>query len=501
LGQSAAASPPPFSILETTIADVHEGFGSGRLTARDLVEMYLDRIEAVDKRGPTLNSIITINARALDDATQLDASYQVSGLVGPLHGIPVFLKDQIDARGMPTTMGSILFRDYRPDRDAFVVEKLRAAGAVILGKTTLGELGGGDTHGSLFGSTRNPYALDRTVGGSSGGSAASVAANLATVAVGQEGLASIRRPAAWTSIVGMRPSGGLVSRSGVYDGWPKRVGSLGPMARTVRDAAILLQVLVGYDAEDPLTATGYGKAPDDFLAFLDPKGLEGARIGVLREPMGLNSDPDSADFKQVAEVFERAVSELRGAGAALVDPIEIPRLKELLATRAVDPGEREASFRRYVGRGGNSPYQTWAELLASASVADAGKGARDKLARVSDPAAYGRYLSARDELMVNVLSVMADHGLDAIVHRSVEHQPTLIEEALKPPYVSHRGAPHLNTFLVHVPSITVPAGFTSDGLPAGITFLGRPYEDGGILRLAYAYEQATFHRRPPSHAP
>src|SRR6267142_1252257 len=226
-----AKSTAPFRILEATIDDIHSAYKSGHLTCRQLVQMYLDRIETFDKKGPAVNAIITINSRALEDADRIDAAYKTSGPVGTLHGIPVVLKDQVDAKGMPTTLGSVLFKNYYPDKDAFVVEKLKNAGAIILAKTTLGELGGGDTHGSLFGSTRNPYALDRTVGGSSGGSGASVSANFATVGVGQEGLASIRRPSTWNSIVGMRTTAGLVSRSGVYGGWPSLVGSLGPMAR------------------------------------------------------------------------------------------------------------------------------------------------------------------------------------------------------------------------------------------------------------------------------
>src|SRR6516162_1645871 len=260
----ASSQAKPFRIEEATIADIHSAYKAGELTSRQLVQMYLDRIEAYDKKGPAINAIITLNPKALEDAEGLDGAFKASGFVGPLHGIPIIIKDQVDAKGIPTTLGSVLFKDYYPDRDAFVVEKLRKAGAIILAKATLGELGGGDTHGSLFGSTRNPYALDRTVGGSSGGSGASVSANFATVGVGQEGLASIRRPSTWNSIVGMRTTAGLVSRSGVYSGWPERAGSLGPMARTVRDLAILLDVMVGYDSEDPLTARGVGHIPESF---------------------------------------------------------------------------------------------------------------------------------------------------------------------------------------------------------------------------------------------
>src|SRR3984893_16694892 len=210
------AQSVPFNILEATIEDIHGAYQSRQLTVPTLVQMYLDRIDAFDKKGPQINAIITINSDALKDADRLDAAYKASGPVGSLHGIPVIVKDQADVKGIPTTLGSVLFKDYYPDRDSFVAEKLRKAGAVILAKATLGELGGGDTHGSLFGSTRNPYALDRTVGGSSGGSAASVSANFATAGIGQEGLASIRRPSTWNSIAGMPATAGLVSRGGVF---------------------------------------------------------------------------------------------------------------------------------------------------------------------------------------------------------------------------------------------------------------------------------------------
>ena len=493
-----AKSTAPFKILEATIDDIHTAYKAGHLTCRQLVQMYLDRIEAFDKKGPAINAIITINSRALEDADRIDAAYKTSGLVGTLHGIPVVLKDQVDAKGMPTTLGSVLFKNYYPDKDAFVVEKLKNAGAIILGKTTLGELGGGDTHGSLFGSTRNPYALDRTVGGSSGGSGASVSANFATVGVGQEGLASIRRPSTWNSIVGMRTTAGLVSRSGVYSGWPERAGSLGPMTRTVRDLAILLDVMVGYDSEDPLTARGVGHIPESFTRFLDKNGLTGARIGILRESMGYNSETDSDDFKQVTEVFNNAITELKATGAEIIDSIVIPKLNELLAKRAGNPTAGDEAFSLYYGRSANPPFKSRAEAMQCPDFAQVSRGAQNRLRSSSDPTRHYQYLVAQDELMINVLKVMADNQLDAIVHKSIEHQPTLIRDGLNPPYVNHRGAPHLNTFLVFVPTIVVPAGFTRDGLPAGISFLGRPYDDGRMIRLAYSYEQATHHRRPPA---
>ena len=486
-----------FSVLETTIDEIHAAYKSRQLTCRQLVQIYLDRIEAYDKKGPAINAIITLNSAALNEADRLDAAFKTSGFVGPLHGIPVVVKDQADAAGMPTTLGSVLFKNHRPERDCFVVENLKKAGAIILGKTTLGELGGGDTHGSLFGSTRNPYDLERTVGGSSGGSAACVSANFSTVAVGQEGLASIRRPSTWNSISGMRPTAGLVSRGGVYAGWPSINGSLGPMARTVTDLAKLLDVMVGYDPEDPVTARGVGHAPESFTRFLDKNGLKGARLGILRESMGLGSEPESDDFKKIDEVFNKAIGELKAAGAVLVDPIIIPDLKALLAKRAGSFTDEEESFNRYFGRSANPPFKSRAEAAASPDFAKVVRRSQERWKRAPDSNAHYEYLKAREELMTNLLTVMADNKLDAIVHKAVEHQPTLIKDGLNPPFVDQKGAPHINTYLVYVPSIVVPAGFTRDNLPAGITFLGRPYDDGNMIKCAYAYEQATRHRKPP----
>jgi Asp-tRNA(Asn)/Glu-tRNA(Gln) amidotransferase A subunit family amidase len=493
-----SAATAAFNVLETTIEEIRAAYKSGQLTSRQLVQLYLDRIESYDQKGPSLNAIITINSKAFEEADRLDGAFKASGFVGPLHGIPIIVKDQADVKGMPTTLGSLLFKDYYPDRDAGVIEKLKNAGAIILAKATLGELGGGDTHGSLFGSSRNPYALDRTPGGSSGGSGASVSANYATVAVGQEGLASIRRPSTWNCIVGMRPTAGLVSRSGVYSGWPDVAGSLGPMARTVQDLATLLDVMVGYDPEDPLTARGVGRTPESYKQFLDKNGLKGARIGILRESMGLGSEPDSEDFQKISAVFDKAVAELKSAGAEIVDPVVIPKLKELLARRAASPTTGEESFKNYFGRSAKAPFESREQATRSPDFAKVVRHSQERWKRSPSPTQHYESLKAQDELMTNLLKVMADHRLDAIVHKAIEHQPTLIKDGIEPPFVDQKGAPHLNTFLVFVPSIVVPAGFTRDDLPAAITFLGRPYDDGNMIKLAYAYEQATHHRRPPA---
>ena len=491
----------PFQLAETTIADIHSAYESGRLTCRQLVESYLARIEAYDRSGPKINSIISTNPHALEEADALDAAFREKGLTGPLHGIPLVMKDQADVAGMPTTMGSVLFKDHNPGKDCFVAARLRAAGAIFIAKTTLGELGAGDTHGSLFGSTRNVYDPERTAGGSSGGSGAAVSANLCAVAIGQEGYASIRRPSTWNGVVGMRPTAGLVSRAGVYGGWPSIFGSLGPMSRSVSDLAKVLDCMVAYDPNDPVTAMGYGKAAESYSAGLDPSALKGARIGILRTSIGHGSEPDSEDFAKVQEVFDASVADLAAAGAILVDPIEIPGLKDLLAKRARSDEDDTASFNTYVTTSPGAPYKDKADAANAELFRGIGRGAMQRWLTTGSHEAHYAYLRARETLMARLLKVMADNKLDAIVHKAVEHQPSLISEGVNPPYRDHYGAPAINTFLVYVPSIVVPAGFTRDNLPTGITFLGRPYDDAKMISLAYAYEQATKKRKAPALAP
>jgi amidase len=497
--------PEPFQIVEATIDGIHAAFKSGKLTARQLVQGYLDRIAAYDKRGPNINSIITLNDHALEDADRLDAAWRASGPAGPLHGIPVLVKDEIDTAGMPTTLGTQVFKDYRPPRDAFAIDKLRKAGAIILGKTTLSEYAAGDTYGSMFGITRNPYDLERTAGGSSGGSGAALAANFSTVTIGEETFASIRRPGGWNGVASLRPTPGLVSRSGMWDGYPSPTAQMGPMARTVKDLALVLDGMVGYDPEDPVTALGIGMADGSYTRFLDKDALKGARIGILRESIGVQSDPGSEDFKKVDAVFQQNVAELKAAGAELVDPIVIPNLKALLARRATNPEIFEAGLKIYLARNPSSPIKSRQDIGNSPELAKSFPPTKAEPWRKPPPALdaarYLDYLQAREELMVTVLKVMADDRLDAIVHKTVEHQPTLIKEGINPPYASNRGVPTWNTFLVYAASMTVPSGFTTDDLPTGITFFGRPYSEATLLKLAYAYEQATHHRAPPKTAP
>jgi amidase len=503
--QNQAQITKPFEIVEATIDDIHMAMRAGRLTARQLVQGYLDRINAYDKQGPTINSIITLNPNALAEADRLDAALRTSGLVGPLHGIPILVKDEIDTAGMPTTLGTVVFKDYRPPKDAFAIDKLRKAGAIILGKATLSEFAAGDTYGSIFGVTRNPYDLERTVGGSSGGSGAALAANFATVTIGEETVASIRRPATWNAVVSLRPTPGLVSRTGMWDGYPTVHAQMGPMARTVRDLAKLLDGMVGYDPEDPVTALGVGKVDGSFTRHLDPGALNGARIGILRESIGNQSDPNAPDFKIVDAAFERNVAELKAAGATLVDPIVIPNLKKLLATRERNPIETDAALELYLARNPSSPFKNRSDIINSSEIEKSYPPPNVTRYKAPsppfNPARYVEYIRARDELMINIAKVMADNRLDAIVHKSVEHEPSLIKNGINPPYETTRGVPTLNTFLIYAASMTVPSGFTSNNLPVGITFFGMPYSEPTLLKLAYAYEQATHHRVPPKTTP
>ncbi len=493
-----------FDVMETTVDKIHAAMKEGRLTSHELVQDYLDRIQAYN---PAINCVIATNKDALADADKLDAEFKASGkFAGPLHGIPVLIKDQVDVANMPTTLGSVLFKNYVPPADSVVVAKLRKAGAIILGKATLGEFGAGDAFGSFFGVTHNPYDLARTVGGSSGGSGSCLSANLSTLAIGEEGFASIRRPSAWNSIVGMRPTPGLVTRTGIYAGWPEKTGQLGPMARTVTDLARMLDVMVGYDPEDPMTSLGVGNTPTvSYTTFLKEDGLKGARIGIIRESMGDHSEPDTEDFKKVDTAFDKAVEELKAAGAVLVDPLPTLHIKEALALRAAPDGEAEESFENWVKRNPNSPYHTLADVKSQPDVTKIIPLPKEQTwanpAPPPDPAKYAAFVIARDRLAYAIWNLMAEDHLDAIVFKTVEHQPTLIKDGLNPPYYNQRGVTSLNTFLIHAAAMSVPAGFTTDHLPVGITFFGRPFSEPTLLKLAYSYEQATHHRIPPTTTP
>jgi amidase len=504
------AAAPAFNVVEATVADIQAAIKAHTLTAHQLVQLYLDRIEAYDQKGPMINCVVSLNPEAMAEADKLDAEFAKTGkLIGPMHGVVVLVKDEIDAAGMPTTQGVLVFKDYRPPLDAFPVAKLRAAGAIVLGKTTLSEFAGGDTYGTMSGVSRNPYDTTRTVGGSSGGSGGALAANFSTLAVGEETSSSLRRPAAWGALAGMRPTPGLVSRSGMWDGAPNPLAQMGPMARTVTDMAKMLDVMVGYDPEDPITAMGLMHTPKTYTAFLDKNGLKGARIGVIREPLSPNSDPEAEDFKRVDAAFQKALDEMKAAGATVVD-IVIPDLKELMSKKGRDPKIAEESLHVYLSRNPNSEFKTREDIDNHPEMKNTFKvktgqnrGGRggNYGGGATDPASILETVRAKEQLMINIAKVMADNKLEALAYKATEHEPMKTDDAVNPPYKQTKGIVALNTYIIYGSTITVPMPSSDGKLPAGLAFLGLPYAEPTLIKLAYAYEQATHHRTPPPSTP
>ncbi len=497
----ARATRPAFHLVEATIADIHRAFASGETSCRALVELYLKRIDAYDGIGAALNAVQNVNPHAREEADRLDAAFKVSGLSGPLHCIPVLVKDQVETSDMPTTFGSALFRDFVPRTDATVVTRLKRAGAVILAKTTMGEFANSYI-GSAAGAIRNAYDPTRTASGSSGGTGAGIAANLATVGIGEDTGGSTRGPAAFGSLVGLRPTVPLVSRYGMLPATPTR-DTLGPVTRTVRDAAIVLQVIAGYDPNDPVTAYAAGAVPASYTAFLAADGLRGARIGIVREPMDTRADPQSDDFRKVRAVIDQALVDLRAHGAEIVDVPAIPQRAERVKGNAF---ETEQAINAYLARHPNAPVKTLRDIVLSGKVAP--KRARELMGNIgrstSDPG-YLQVLLDRDEMRQVVLKLMADLNVDALAYATFDHQPTLIPpDAATNPDVKDdygRGSNRTLSAVLGFPAITVPAGFTADALPVGIELLGRPFAEATLLRLAYAYEQATHRRKPPPLMP
>lgn len=500
-----ATRPPPFRLLEATIDDVHAALKSGQITCRRLVEWYLQRIDAYNQSGPALNAVQNVNPRAREEADRLDAALKASGLVGPLSCIPVLVKDQVETSDMPTTYGSAVFKDFVPQRDATIVTRLKQAGAIILAKTTMGEFANSYT-GSLAGAVRNAYDPTRTASGSSGGTGSGVAANFGTVGIAEDTGGSTRGPAAFGSLVGLRPTVPLVSRHGVLPATPSR-DTLGPITRTVRDAAIVLDVIAGYDPNDPVTAYAVGQVPASYTAFLSKDGLKGARIGVIRDPMNTNTDPSSDDYKKVWAVMDKAIADLRSLGAELVDPLKLPEQGD--RARAGGGGgsfETEQAINAYLAQHPNAPVKTLREILLSGKVLP--KRARELMGNVgrsTNDLGYLQGLQAREELRLTWLKLMADHRLDAVVYATFDHQPTPIPpDVLTNPDAKDaygRGSNRSLSPNLGFPAMTVPAGFTTDDLPVGIEFMARPFAEGTLFKLAYAYEQGTLNRKPPATTP
>jgi len=493
-----------FELLEATITDVHQAFESDRLTCHELTSQYLERIRAYDDTGPTLNSIQMVNPNALQEAGSLDAQFSRSGLTGPLHCIPVLLKDQVETRDMPTTYGSAVFENFMTNRDATIVTRMREAGALILAKTTMGEFASRYV-GSGFGVIRNAYDPTRNPSGSSGGTGAGIAANFGMVGIGEDTGGSIRGPAAVHSLVGLRPTVPLVSRYGMMPANPSS-DTLGPITRTVTDTAILLHVLAGYDANDPITAYAVDHVPPSYTEPFSPDGLQGARIGVIRAPMDPNTDTTSTDYQKVRVVIDQAFRDLQGLGAILIDPVSLAHLDSIEQTYSGNSYETEEATDAYLAEHEHAPATTLRDILLSGDVTPwRAKGLIGLIGKTTADAGYLEVLTARERLRRSVMTTMANHRLDALVYATFDHQTTVIaSDVLTNPNTEDRYALGNNRYLSPVigfPALTVPAGFTTDNLPIGLEFLGRPFTEATLLQFGYAYEQGTHRRQPPTPTP
>jgi Asp-tRNA(Asn)/Glu-tRNA(Gln) amidotransferase A subunit family amidase len=490
-----------FELMEATIASVHAAFGSGRLTCHALVQSYLDRIAAYDKAGPALNAIQFVNPRALEQADSLDGVWRSKGPRGSLHCVPVLLKDQVETSTMPTTYGSALFKDFTPKRDATIVRRLSGAGAIILAKTTMGEFASRFV-GSAFGIVRNAYDPTRNPSGSSGGSASAVAANFGLVGIGEDTGGSIRGPAAVSSLVGLRPTTPLVSRFGMMPANPSQ-DTMGPMTRCVTDAARVLDVIAGYDPNDPVTAETIGHVPASYLGGLKPDALRGVRVGVLRTRRDSAVARAPEEFAKVGAVVEQALADLRKLGVEVVDSLVIPTLAD---RRMGNDFETEQATDAYLAQHPNAPVKTLKDILLAGTVNPwRARGLMNLVGKRTTDPGYLTVLQQRAALRIAVLKAMADARLDAIVYATYDAPPTPIADDVltnsRTADAYGRGDNRGLSPTIGFPALTVPAGFTSDSLPVGLEFLGRPFTEATLLGYGFAYEQATKHRRPPAATP
>jgi amidase len=497
---------PAFELEELTIADLQGGMESGQLSARSIAERYLERIEALDRKGPTLRSILETNPEALEIADALDEERRQGRVRGPLHGIPVLLKDNIaTADRMTTTAGSYALEGCIPARDSFVAARLREAGAVLLAKTNLSEWANFRSEHSSSGwsgrggQCRNPYILDRNPCGSSSGSGSATSANLGAVSLGTETDGSIVCPSNANGLVGIKPTLGLVSRSGIVP-IAHSQDTAGPMTRSVTDGAILLGALTGVDPRDPATGASEAKAHADYTAFLDPQGLAGARIGVARQLFGYHPGLDA--------VLEEPLNALKAHGAELVDPVELATLGDFdEAEYEVLLYEFKTDLERYLAELGEaSRFKTLAEIIqfnednSGREMPFFGQEVFLKAVEKGD-LSTPEYLQAletcrrmsRDE---GIDATMDEHRLDAIV--APTGGPAWTTDPVNGDHFL--GSSSSFAAVSGYPNITVPAGFVH-GLPVGLSFFGRAWSEATLIRLAFAFEQATRVRRPPTFLP
>jgi len=492
-GQAARA--PEFPVVEATISGIHEAMKAGRLTARALVESYLRRIDAYDQTTG-LNAIVVVNPGALAAAEALDAEFRKTGKLRPLHGIPLIIKDNYDTADLPTTGGSLAMEGSVPPDDAFQVGRLREAGAIVLAKSNMAEWAFSPvlTESSIAGTTRNPYDLERVPAGSSGGTAAAVAASFGAAGLGTDTGNSIRGPSSHCALVGIRPTMGLASRDGIIPLYLRNdVG--GPIARTVEDAARLLEVIAGPDPADPITEHGRGRIPKSYIAFLDRNGLRGARIGVFRTYVDApRGDP------RIKELVERAIADMSSAGAAVVDPFTIPDFETLTKNLWCDMFK--ADVEAYLATlGPRAPVKTLADIVASGKYVAANER-RLRQALFSDPAATAACLDLYSDprnikFREAVLKAMDEAKVDVIIYPTWSHPPRKVGDLQSPAGDNSQIIPpHTG-----MPGVSVPMGYVDGRWPAGLQLVGRMFDESTLIRVAYAYEQMTRHRRPPTRYP
>jgi len=487
-----------FIIEEVSISEIHKAIRSGKITCRQLVEHYLTRIKKYDQSA-RLNSIVIINHRAVERAKELDEEFKKSGKLRPLHGIPLIVKDNYDTKDLQTAAGSLALKNSIPPDDSYQVRVLREAGAIVLAKSNMAEWAFSpyQTVSSIAGITRNPYDLNRVPAGSSGGTAAAVAANFGTAGLGTDTGNSIRGPSSHTCLVGIRSTIGLTSRDGIVPLYLRNdIG--GPMARTVEDAVRIFQVIAGYDHADPVTKKCTGKVPDNYVQFLDENGLSGARIGVMRQL----SNTESAD-PEVKALFESAIEDMRKLGAIIIDPFDVPDFEELRKdlwcnTYQYDINNYLASL------GNNAPYKTLSEIVASGLYSPYIEDRLNRALKINvppekqDPPCLGVYEDPRRiTFREAIVNAMDRHNVNAIIYPSWNNPPREIGD-LESPHGNN--SPHIAPHTGQ-PALTVPMGFTRGHLPAGLQFLGRMFGEPDLIKYAYAYEQATKHRRMPEKFP
>jgi Asp-tRNA(Asn)/Glu-tRNA(Gln) amidotransferase A subunit family amidase len=484
-----------FRIEETTIARIHDAFRAKALTCRQLVQLYLGRIDSVDKKGPAYNAIILTNSKALETADSLDRRFAREGLVGPLHCVPMIVKDNFETNDLQTTAGSLALRGWIPKRDATQVAKIRAAGAIVLAKSNMAEWAFTpyETVSSILpGYTKNPFALDRVTAGSSGGTAAAVAANEGESGLGSDTGNSIRGPSAHNALVGIRSTMGLTSRAGVIP-LSAAADIAGPMARTVADAVEIFNVVVGSDPADSVTAPADARREADYRKFLVKDGLKGARIGILRQAYE-TATTDS----EVVSVFNKALDDMRKAGATIVEA-RVDSLQQLLRGGGGCSRFKYDLETYFAQRGEGAPVKTVNEIVRSRRFHPSVEvrlmaADRDSSPPPSEQPGCRRREAMQDRLRAAVTSLMDSLKLDALVYPTWSNPPRLIGDLNTPAGDNSQ----LFSPTTGFPAITVPMGFTRDNtLPAGVTFFGRAWSEGKLISLVYSYEQATKHRRPP----